>query len=398
MTSRHKYCVATIWLVIVAGLSNPQPALSQERHALVIGNSAYSHTSPLANPARDAELIGQTLSTVGFKVTTVLNATRDQMMRSMLEFARSVRQRKAVALFYFAGHGLQVNGLNYLLPIDADIRTADEVRIQAISAGEFLQTLEDINVARERMNIIILDACRNNPFSAGWRSTARGLAPIDAPTGSIVAFSTGPGTVAYDGRGSNSPYAEGLAEAIRQPGLSIEHVFKSVRSFVARATAKEGSMQVPWESTSLIGDFYFVAAPHTLPAEAPRTMASVMQEIHRETRTEQIAPSKRGPSWVKIQWIEPTSIPADEECEIDLSKITISEVQFEPETHFGDACSFTVAEGTHGREKSVLVWGKAARACYPFLYVREKSHLTCISIQSRLEFLVRQAKQGSNRR
>lgn len=141
-----------------------------------------------------------------------------------------------------------------------------------------------------------------------------------------------------------------------------------------------------------------VSAAKIEPLSAARTLDSVIQEIHRDTRTEQIAKSKRGPTWVKISWIRPTSIPQDEECEIDLRKIRIDRFRYAPGTHFGDACSFIVTDSTQGgAARSVFLWGKASQACYPFLYIREKSHLTCISIQSRLEFLVREAKKYPKR-
>lgn len=368
------------------------PAMSETRIALVMGNSAYAHTAPLSNPGNDAQLLSQTLATLGFKVTTILDGTRDEMMREMLAFSRATNSNDTVGLFYFAGHGLQVNGVNYLLPVNADIQDEDEVPFQAVSASEFLRALNQGNRRSGRINIIVLDACRNNPFSRGWRSAGRGLAPIDAPAGSFVGFSTSPGEAAYDGKNQNSPYAEALSEALKKPGLSGEQVFKSVRSSVMEATATVGRPQVPWESTSLTGEFYFLPQPMV----NGRTVASVMQEIHRDTRDEQISASSRGKLWAKFHWIRPTSIPADEECDINLANVTLGSYQHEEGTLFGDACAFSF-EGKSKSNKDIYYWDEATNECTPIFYIRDRSHLTCISIQSRLEFMVEQARTGGNR-
>jgi uncharacterized caspase-like protein len=214
--------------------------------ALVIGNSAYRHTSPLANPSNDASLMKRVLEQTGFAVRLLLDATRDDMMREMLAFGRTLRQPHTIGLFYFAGHGVQLNGLNYLVPVDADLKSEDEVRLQSVGLSEFLQTLDSLGGRDGRMNLVILDACRNNPVARGWRSAGRGLAPIDSPSGTMIAFATAPGAIAHDGRDGNSPYTRGLAQAITVPGLSVEQAFKSARAYVRAATAQEKEPQVPW--------------------------------------------------------------------------------------------------------------------------------------------------------
>lgn len=248
---------------------------TEERVALVIGNSSYKHTAKLPNPSNDAELLARVLTSVGFKVTKQLDATRDQMQKSMLAFGRSLRQPKTVGLFFYAGHGLQVNGLNYLVPIDADISNEDEVRVQTVPVSDFLQTLDSLGGREGRMNIVVLDACRNNPFARGWRSADRGLAPIDAPSGTLIAFSTAPGDVATDGKDGNSPYAKGLAQAIMQKGLQVEETFKTTRTHVLTATAGNKKPQTPWEQSSLTGKFFFVPGESTASNVPPNSQDEV---------------------------------------------------------------------------------------------------------------------------
>ena len=233
-------------LLIAAG-----PAFAENRLALVIGNSAYN-SNALANPVNDAKLMSATLSKLGFIVTTVLDADQKTMKRAMIDFSHKLREQDGVGLFYYAGHGVQVQGENYLVPIDAKIDNENDVPIETIAANEFLRTMES---TKSRVNIIILDACRNDPFAHGTRALSRGLAIVQAPSGSIVAYSTSPGEVALDGVGANSPYAVSLAKAMQMKGVKIEDVFKITRNGVADLTQKK---QKPWENTSLSGDFYFV--------------------------------------------------------------------------------------------------------------------------------------------
>ena len=159
--------------VVMAFLAATGSASAETRLALVVGNASYKHTSPLANPANDAILVEQSLTKAGFKVTKVINASRDEMLQSMLDFNRSLRQAGTVGLFYYAGHAIQINGLNYLVPIDADIRNEDEIKIHTIPVSEFLQTLDQVGLDSSRMMVVILDACRNNPFARGWRAPRR---------------------------------------------------------------------------------------------------------------------------------------------------------------------------------------------------------------------------------
>ena len=235
-------------------------AAAETRIALVIGNSNYQHTSALDNPSNDADLMEKTLKGVGFQVTKVVDATRFEMRQAMLTYSRALAQPNTVGVFYYAGHGMQVEGQNYLLPIDAAPARKDELSLHGVSINDFLRTLDRVSGKQGRLNVVILDACRNNPFARGWRAVSRGLATVDAPSGTLIAFATAPGDVASDGTGKNSPYTLALSKMMTKPGLAIEQTFKAARNMVWELTSKSGSPQIPWESTSLRGDFYFV--PH----------------------------------------------------------------------------------------------------------------------------------------
>jgi hypothetical protein len=235
----------------------PSPAASsrnQRRVALVIGNAQYK-VSPLENPVNDATDIDRTLKQLGFQTTLLRNATLGQMREATRRFADQL-QSADVALIYFAGHGVESNRKNYMIPVNADLKFEYELDDQAYNAGQWLDMLESIKSSNaERVNIVILDACRNNSL-IGARSLGRGLGRMDAPTGTFLAYSTAPGKVAADGaRGErNSPFTRHLLTVMQQPGLPIEEAFKEVRRNVSRET---NGAQVPWESTSLTGFFTF---------------------------------------------------------------------------------------------------------------------------------------------
>jgi hypothetical protein len=246
--------------------SSGAPA-AETRIALVIGNSDYP-AGPLPNPANDAKLMSDTLHSLGFEVLLRRNADQTTMKRAIQEFGAQLEKGGpgAVGLFYYAGHGVQLNGLNYLIPTTAQIEREGDVEIEAVSAD---WVLEQMRYARNRLNIVILDACRNNPFVRSMRSANHGLAVMDAPAGILIAYSTAPGTVAADGSGRNSPYTEALSRAMTDLHEPVEQVFKHVRVGVLSATANK---QVPWESSSLTGDFYFNGAQ---PQVSQPTISSV---------------------------------------------------------------------------------------------------------------------------
>lgn len=224
--------------------------VQEKRLALVIGNGSYK-SSPLRNPVNDAYDMACTLKKLGFEVMHKENGSQKAMEQAIREFGRRLR-KGGVGLFYFAGHGIQVNGRNYLIPVDAEIETESDVKFEAVDAGRVLGKMED---AGNDLNIVILDACRDNPFARSFRTSTYGLAHMDAPVGSIIAYATAPGSIAADGEGRNALYTGHLLRNIVILGLTIEQVFKRVRDSVVKETGKK---QVPWESTSLRGDFCFV--------------------------------------------------------------------------------------------------------------------------------------------
>ena len=221
----------------------------QLRTALVIGNSNYKAAGKLDNPRNDATDVAQVLQTLGFKVTLLKDADKRRIEREIEDLNQQLRSG-GIGLFFFAGHGMQVNGENYLIPIGATINRAQDVQYEAVPLGRILGAMEDAN---NPVNIVLIDACRDNPYSRSWRSSSRGLAPVSA-RGTLISFATGPGEVASDGAGRNSPYTASLLEHIHTPGIPVELMFKRVRQSVQ---AKTGQRQSPWEQSNLVGDFAF---------------------------------------------------------------------------------------------------------------------------------------------
>ncbi len=253
----------TTYILIIIGLIIYLPFISHanraikttrnydtsKRYALIIGNKDY-RTAPLKNSANDARDMAKVLRQSKFDVTLKINASQRDMESAIRRFGSKLRGGGA-GLFYYAGHGIQINGRNYLIPIGATIETESDVKYEAVDAGLILGKMED---AGNGLNIIILDACRNNPFARSFRSSAKGLAKMDAPKGSIVAYSTAPGSVAADGNEKNGIYTKNLIREMRKPGRTIEQILKHVRVAVVSETSNK---QVPWESSSLMGNFYF---------------------------------------------------------------------------------------------------------------------------------------------
>jgi hypothetical protein len=274
---RMRKISAAIYLVlfVLSGFSPVHAAPSEKRVALVIGNGAYPNVGELPNPPNDAKLMAKTLRTLGFDVVERVNVGQKDMKRAIKLFGEKLEAagKDAVGLFYFAGHGVQVGGINYLIPVNVDIQDESDVDIEAVSANTVQQQMA---YAGNRLNMIIMDACRNNPFKRSFRSASRGLARMDATKGTLIAYATSPGDVAADGSGENSPYTEALSKALLTPGLTVERVFKEVRNSVVAAT---NNRQVPWEASSLTGgDYYFKEKPTpvavTAPAVAPPSTIS----------------------------------------------------------------------------------------------------------------------------
>jgi hypothetical protein len=230
------------------------------RIALVIGNSSYAR-GPLKNPVNDANAIAAQLTRTGFKVTLLKNAGKKEMDAAVASFSEELAGQKMVGLFYFAGHGMQLNWRNYLIPVDARILGPEDVQTQAVDVAAFLDNLRR---AKNPMSVIILDACRNNPFGAR-KDDAKGLSQMDAPPGTLLAYATAPGNVAQDGDGANGLYTEHLLRQISVPEARIEDVFKKTRFGVRRDSTGQ---QLPWESTSLEEDFYFIPPRELLKQSA----------------------------------------------------------------------------------------------------------------------------------
>lgn len=234
-------------------LGRDQTTASEKRIALVIGNGAYTK-GRLKNPPNDARAMAKALREVGFEVQEVIDADKVRIQRAMRDFGKKLRETGGVGLFYYAGHGVQVAGHNFLIPVGAEneVEAEADVDIFCIDAENVLRQME---VAGSRINIVIMDACRDNPFSRSFRrGTPLGLAEINAPSGTLIAYSTDPGQTASDGDGENGLYTQELLAKMREPGLRIEDVFNLAGAEVER---KSGRKQQPWISSKLRGAFYF---------------------------------------------------------------------------------------------------------------------------------------------
>ncbi len=270
--------IAILVLLICASTvlaQTPEPAKPTKlaRLALVIGNGAYPGDA-LANPPNDAADMAALLKQSGFEVIQRENASLKEMHRALREFGDRLT-RETMGLFFFAGHGVQVRGRNYLLAVDADIGREDEV---AFNALDLQAVLEKMDSARNHTNLIILDACRNNPFASKFKLANSGLAQIDAPPGTVVAFATAPGSVAADGRGRNGLYTKHLLANLGKPGARIEDAFKQVRVAVR---AESNGAQTPWESTSLESELILKRAPpKPVAAPAPKVVATRSISTH----------------------------------------------------------------------------------------------------------------------
>jgi uncharacterized caspase-like protein len=281
---RCAFLIVLICILTLMGQPHTAQAAGENRTALVIGNSAYK-SAPLKNPANDARDMAQALKSLGFDVTLLVDAGHQKMETAVRDFGMALR-KGGIGLFYFAGHGLQVGGENYLVPVDAAIQSESDVKYGCLNAGLVLGKMED---AGNGLNLIILDACRNNPFSRGFRSAEQGLAKMDAPTGSLIAYATAPGSVAADGQGRNGLYTEHLLRNLRTPGLPVTDLFMRVRMGVVAATGKK---QVPWEASSLTGYFYFsgTAGPGQAPAaEAPAAQPLPAQSVDIKVEKKRLA-------------------------------------------------------------------------------------------------------------
>jgi len=259
-------------------------ALAEPRIALIIGNGDYASASlKLANPTHDADAMRRALQEAGFETIVRLNAKRIDLYRAVDEFAaRLGRDPHSVGLFYYAGHGVQVEGTNYLIPIDANVESVADLEANAYDVSRVLRGMQ---AAQNEMNIVILDACRDNPLPR-TRGIERGLARMEAPSGTFIAYAAAPGHAAQDGAvGTNGIFTGELVKAMAEPGLPLEQVFKKV---IAAVRADTGGHQQPWSEASIQGDFYFRAAiPGALPARAdsdPKRIELAYWESIRNSR------------------------------------------------------------------------------------------------------------------
>jgi uncharacterized caspase-like protein len=253
-----------------------EAARAESRLALVIGQSAYRAVTPLPNPVNDANAMAQMLGDAGFEVQSASDLTQNDLRARISDFAASVAAKgpDTVALVFYAGHGLQIDGENYLMPVDVDPKREADIPLQAVRLNDILNTLTSVP---SRSRIILLDACRNNPFPGISKTTGRGLAHVDVKfgtPGTLLSFSTSPGAEAEDGKGGNSPYTTALLKAGREPNLSIEDAFKRVRLSVNQAT---DGRQTPWETSSLVSDFRFFGASIVADAKPAEPKPSEQQ-------------------------------------------------------------------------------------------------------------------------
>lgn len=293
---RRLYAACFILLLLTGMMSNAAAGdvNAEHRIALVIGNGQY-RGMPLTNPENDAKAVARSLTKLGFKVDLKLNASQKDMSDAIVAFGDGLN-KDSVGLFYYAGHGIQINGHNFLVPIGEKFTSEADV---SSSAVDIQQVLDKMNAAKNRLNVIILDACRNNPFATASRSLqvkpkfrGIGLSQMSAPAGSIIAFATAPGSVASDGEKGNGLYTQYLLTNIEQPGLRIEEVFKRVRLGVRLDSNGE---QIPWESTSLEGDFFFkpvdgvaAQAVYTLPKPPGTKQIAKAEEAYNDLRDNRI--------------------------------------------------------------------------------------------------------------
>ena len=286
-------------LALSAGIARAGTAAP--RVALVIGNSAYE-SSPLKNPANDATDMSNMLKRMGFDVISQLDANQKQMENAIRAFQAKLG-KETVGLFFYAGHGMQVAGVNYLVPVGAKITQESDVKYECVDAG---RVLDAMHTAGNPLNIVILDACRDNPFARSYRSGVKGLARMDAPTGTFIAYATAPGDTAADGSGKNGVFTKYMLEYMPTPNLEVDKVLKKVRVSVMRETGKK---QVPWQSSSLTGDFFFqgggqaegpadkaVAEEWARIEKERQEITELKQQLERSKGATAAAPSPQAPS------------------------------------------------------------------------------------------------------
>ncbi len=287
--------------VLICGIASGA-ARAEPRLALVIGNSNYRDVVALPNPQKDADAMDSFLRQAGFDVTPANNLTQSEMRSALRDFADKVSGAgpDAVALVYYAGHGVQIDGQNYLVPVDARIKREADVPVAALRLTDVMNILTAVHA---KSLLVILDACSNNPFAAIDKSIGHGLAIVDAPKGSIVSYSTAPGATALDGSGDHSPFTEALIDIARTPGLPVEQTFKKVRLAVNKVT---GGEQTPWESSSLVSDFAFFHGQGTSAKSNDKSDEAPKQEGEQTAASRQAGLPQTAAMWrEKITKVSP---------------------------------------------------------------------------------------------
>jgi hypothetical protein len=289
------------------------------RIALVIGNSAYKGVPELLNPGNDAQAMSATLKTLGFSVVELQDGSRAQMNEAVGKVRESLQGKQGIGMLYYAGHGLQVDFHNYMVPVDAKLASATDVATQTVDVASVIDAFKS---AGNRMNILVLDACRDNPFEG--KGSARGLAPLDAPSGTFLAYATAPGNVAEDGDAvsGNGLYTGFLVRELQKPAARIEDVFKRVRMQVRQQSK---GRQIPWESTSLEEDFFFNdGVKYTFKPEDLQRIAAVAQakELQLQREANQSKERERQQAALKeLEQLKATEVLRLKELEIATAQV-----------------------------------------------------------------------------
>jgi hypothetical protein len=277
-----------IGAVFASAQENVSSSGTEKRLALVIGNGKYINSMELANPVNDARAMKEALQKVGFDVFEYEDLDQSQMKMAIDKFGASLKQY-SVGLFFYAGHGIQSKGSNYLIPVNANLQSEQQVEYDCVQADRVLGLME---AAGSKINIVILDACRNNPFERSWSRAVNGtgLAFMNAPSGSLIAYATSPGRTASDGSGSNGLYTSALLENIKTPGINILQMFQNTRRTVSLKSDKK---QIPWESTSLTADFFFINNVTNISAQPDLLNNPAISDNSNAVRNESNATWKR---------------------------------------------------------------------------------------------------------